>query len=165
VARRQNPPPVASKPDSNSTRFRWQPGSFKQFAFQFSHGSKYLIKNHQPIESNRFDLVLCTMDAVTADMTGYLEAILQQAFDPQKSVIVYSPLVISPPFSEANFVTPVALSEIDSFLFANNTFYIDVRIPDSLIPSNGVPALPGSTVPAPTSVLPFAGLQTLGWGS
>jgi hypothetical protein len=105
------------------------------------------------------------MDALSSEKTWFLEAVLQHAFDPQKSCAVYSPLLISPQFAEARFVTPVSLSEIDNFLFANNTLYVDIRIADSPLASSGVPALVGSSVPSAHNILPFAGLQNAGWGS
>jgi hypothetical protein len=168
-SRRQTPPSVTSRGSANLVSFRWpienwQPGPFKQYPFQFSHESKYLLKNHQPIESTRFELALRSMDALTSEKTWYLDAVLQHAFDHQKPCAVYSRLLISPEYSEARFITPVSLSEIDSFVFANNTLYVDIRIADSPLTLAGIPALASSSVPSAHNILPFAGLQNASCG-
>jgi ubiquitin C-terminal hydrolase len=135
----------------------------KQHIFQFNAGAKYVIKNQQPIDSTYLEFTIRPMESVANEELWFVEILLQHAFDAQKAAVVYSPLVISPASSqEAKFVTSVSLAEIDSYLFAHNTLYIDVQVSDEPFSSAGGPAMPGSSVQSLTHPIPFVGLHNLG---
>jgi hypothetical protein len=96
----------------------------------------------------------------------YMEVIIPYAFDSQKSVIVYSSLVISPHSPEAHFLTPVALSDINNFfLFQHSTLYLELRISDEPFSSSRVPTGSESSLPRVPLPVSYAGLQNIGWGS
>jgi hypothetical protein len=134
----------------------------KQHVFQINGTTKYVIKNQQSMDSTHLEFTIRPIEAVADEETWFVEVILQHAFDSQKAAVVYSPLVISPSTREGKLVTGVSLSEIDSFLFAHNTLYIDVRVSDQPFSSAGGPAMPGSTVASTRNPIPFAGLLNLG---
>jgi hypothetical protein len=137
-------------------------GPSKQHIFTFTSGLKYLIRNEQPLESAYLEFLFRPLEPLTAEEVWYVELIVQHAFDSQRAVVVYSPLVMSPPSQDAKLVTPLPLSEIDSFLFVNSTLYIDVRLSDDPFSSAGAAALPGSSTASLLRPVPHVGIINLG---
>jgi hypothetical protein len=144
---------------------KWQQGPFRQIHFHFADLSKYTLRNHQPPESSNLELILKPARRVTADEVWHIEALVHHAFDPQMSVAVYSPLVLTSVAPEAKLVTPLSLLALDQFLFPNNTLCIDIQISEREFVSSGLPAAAGSSLPAPHSRFSFVGLQNLGSSS
>jgi ubiquitin C-terminal hydrolase len=166
-SRRDVPPPAAVRSASNSVGFRWvlenwKLGAMKQFSFHFPTGDKYLIKNQQPLESTHLEFLFRPQDSITREEIWYVEIVVQHAFDFQKASVLYSPLVITPNSTDAKLITSISVSEIDSYLFAPSTLYIDVRIADEPFGSAGSPALPGSSVVSLMRPIPYSGLLNLG---
>jgi hypothetical protein len=115
--------------------------------FQFRDGSKHVIKN-QPLNSKFFELILRSLDYLRTDRTWSVEVIIAHALKMQKSVVIYSPLLVTSHCPEAHFVTPVLLARISNLLFQNSTLYLGVRISDDASASPGAPAVAGTSVPA-----------------
>jgi hypothetical protein len=134
----------------------------KQFAFHFSGGAKYLIKNQQPPERTHLEFLFRPQHPITREEIWYVEIFIQHAFQFQKTSILDSPLVISPNGQDPKLITSVALSEMDSYLFVPGTLYIDVRIAGEPFGSAGSPALPGSSVISLVQPVPYVDLLNLG---
>ena len=160
------PPAPIHSSGSAFSAFRWQienwyPAILRQKHFRFIDGTNFQVRTRPDPSSSYFEFVIKSIDPV-GSQEWYVEATFRNAFDPQQSVVFYTPVSMLMPVQEAVIVSSVDLSDIDNFLFGNNTLVIDFRFSDEDFAGPSSSSITGPISQAAQDSVPFAGLMNNG---